>query len=201
MLIISDWHHVMQYITAQLGRIEWEIELPMLRKDPDIDGTMQKLHPWRRNSTLYRAMVANAIDRIFSKQMQRTAEELEPEDGLPALLRDFQLVLRDIDAIQARINNIVSVATALQSIEESRRAMQQNRNVTRLTYLATIFIPPTFVCGILSMVPDVTSLRTTFWIFFTIAIPVTIVAFVVADFWHLQSKLKELWPGNKKKTK
>lgn len=58
-LILSDWQHVIQYITAQLGRIEWEIEIPAMRKqESGIASTMQKLHPWRRNISLYRSMVA-----------------------------------------------------------------------------------------------------------------------------------------------
>ena len=201
-LILSDWHHVVQYVTAQLGWIEWEIEIPALRKETSgIDATMRKLHPWRRNVSLYRAMVAQSIDRIFTKEMQRKYEQdlPDPDRGLPALFRDFQIVLRDIDTIQARIERIVSVAAALLSIEEGRRAMNQNNNVARLTYLATIFIPLSFVSGFLSMAPDISRLRQTFWVFFAIAIPLTGAALFVADFLHIRNKIEAAYEKRRKK--
>ena len=110
-LVLSDWYHVLQYVTAQLGQIEWEIENPVLRKkSSDIDATMKKLHPWRRNVSLYRAMIAQSINRLFSKEMlqQYETSKSDPDHGLLALLHDFQMVLQEIDNIQARIERIVS---------------------------------------------------------------------------------------------
>ena len=195
-LIVSDWHHVIQYVTTQLGQIEWEIEVPALRKDAStVDDTLKKLHPWRRNASLYRSMVARTIDQIFSKELQEKNRQstVHPERGLPALLRDFEIVLQDIDSIQSRIERIVSVAAALLSIEDNRRAMSQNHNIARLTYLATVFIPLSFVSGVLLMEPDVSKLRQTFWIFFIIAIPLTAIALGVADSLHVQQKIELVW--------
>lgn len=197
-LILSDYQHVVQYITAQLGQIEWEIAEPSMRSDPRVDSTMKKLHPFRRNITHYRAMTAHAIDRIFAKEMKAKAESHDNTRGLVSLYRDFQIILDEIDGVQRRIERIVSVATALQSIEESRRAMEQNRNVARLTYLATVFIPLSFVSGFLSMVPDVSKITQTIWIFFTIAVPLTAVALLVADFLKLRTKLEKALGWNER---
>ena len=142
--------------------------------------------------SLYRSMVADAMDRLFPKALQQDAAAMAAEHGMNSLLRDFQIILENIDAIQAHISQLVSVATALQSLEESRRAIDQNNNVARLTYLATIFIPLSFVSGFLSMVPDVTELKQTIWIFFVIAIPLTGVALIAADFWHLRMKIENV---------
>lgn len=60
-LILSDFQHVVQYVTALLGEIEWEIALPAMRQNPKVDATMQKLHPWRRNVTLYKSMVSGYL--------------------------------------------------------------------------------------------------------------------------------------------
>ena len=199
-LIVSDWRHVIQYITAQLGQIEWEIELPTMRKDASgIDGTMNRLHPWRRNVPLYRRMVVRAIDLIFSKPLQQQYKNDPPDHGLPALLRDFEIVLEDINDIHSRIDRIVSVAAALLSIEEGRRATDQNNNVARLTYLATIFIPLSFVSSFFSMAPDVTALQRTFWIFFVIAIPLTAMTLFAADFLGTRRRFKQALTGRKAK--
>lgn len=203
-LMLSDWHHVIQYMTSQLAQIEWEIELPGFGKGSKIekiidDEIMKKLHPWRRNVALYRSMIAEAVDRLFPTEMRRKTNQAVGESGLPALFRDFQIILDDIDGIQGHIAQLVSVATALQSLEESRRALNQNNNVARLTYLATLFIPLSFVSGFLSMEPDITQLRQTMWIFFAIGIPLTAVALLTADFLHLRMKIEEVWTRRKTK--
>ena len=192
--MLSDWHHVIQHMTAQLALIEWEIEIPGFGTGSKIDKiiddeVMTKLHPWRRNMALYRAMIADSVDRVFGKNIPGQDSQAAIDHSLPALFRDFQIILDDIDGIQAHISQVVSVATALQSLEENRRALNQNNNVARLTYLATIFIPLSFVSGFLSMQPDIAKLGRTFWIFFAIAIPLTAVALFTADFLHLRMKM------------
>ena len=116
------------------------------------------------------------------------------------MLPDFKYILDEIDRIQQRVERIVSVASALLSIEEGRRAADQNNNVARLTYLATIFIPLSFVSGFLSMYPDVSQLKQTIWIFFAISVPLTALALLVADFGHIQRKISEGVVKLRKKT-
>ncbi|KAF2721074.1 hypothetical protein K431DRAFT_247701, partial [Polychaeton citri CBS 116435] len=182
-LVTSDWQILIKYITARLGEIEWEIELPAMRQnESSVDETLKKLHPWRRNVPLYRTMIADAIDAAFSREMQNRQQDDSSEDGLMGLLCDFQDVLQDMDRIQERIERIVSVATALVSIEEGRRGMEQNKNVTRLTYLATIFIPLSFVTGFFSMAPNLADLKQTISIYFAVAVPLTALAMLIADF-------------------
>lgn len=198
-LMLSDWHHVVQYMTTQIGQIEWEIELPGPRKQSRYvdDNIMRKLHPWRRNMSLYRSMITDAMHRLYPDLLQAQPQVNANDRNLQSLLPDFQLILDEIDLCQAHIAQLVSVATAFQSLDEGRRAMDQNTNVARLTYLATLFIPLSFVSGFLSMVPDVSQLRQTFWIFFVIAIPLTAAALVVADFLNLRKKLVQVFHRQK----
>lgn len=193
-LLLSDWLHVIQYMTTQIGQIEWEIHLPGPRKQSRYvdDNIMHKLHPWRRNMALYRAMITDAMHRLYPQRSQSQPYNNDKDWSLQSLLPDFQLILDNIDSVQTHITQLVSVATAFQTLDEGRRALDQNNNVARLTYLATLFIPLSFVSGFLSMVPDVTQLRQTFWIFFVIAIPLTLAALVAADFMDLRKKLLKL---------
>ena len=193
-LMLSDWHDVIQYMTTQIAQIEWQIELPDWGRSTRYvdDKIMRKLHPWRRNISLYRAMITDGIRQLYPDQAQAQTSPADIDYSLRSLLPDFQIVLGEIDTIQTHIGQLVSVATAFQSLDESRRAIDQNNNVARLTYLATLFIPLSFVSGFLSMQPDVSQLRQTFWVFFVIAIPLTAVALVVADFLGLRKKLSQV---------
>ncbi|RYO77010.1 hypothetical protein DL762_009538 [Monosporascus cannonballus] len=68
---------------------------------------------------------------------------------------DFKLVLSHLEEYQSRINHVTSVITAVMSIRDSRRAMEDNHNIGRLTWLATFFIPFSVIAGAFSMTDDI----------------------------------------------
>ena len=175
-IVCAEWRSLIQYIDTRLSQIEWEVEAPDAHDNArDLNASLQKLHPWRRSVPAYYQLVAETIDRIFPEEDNLTANT----NGLSVLLPDFQIVLRKISALEARVERIVNVATAIINIDEARRSVEQNRNFGRLTYLAVVFVPASFISSFLSMAPDVSSLAQTFWIYATIAIPLTAIALLV----------------------
>ncbi|KAF2237277.1 hypothetical protein EV356DRAFT_496865 [Viridothelium virens] len=187
-LVCAEWLTLCRYVGARLVQIEWELENPDFRRDPSsIDASLRKLHPWRRSVPQYRSMLADTIDKLFRETSDKNTDE-----GLQDLQRDFEIVHKDIASLQDRIERIVLVATAIVSIEESRRAFGQNKNLTRLTYLAVVFVPLSFVSSFFSMTNDLGSLGQTFWVYFAVAIPLSFIALGVADFLHIKLLFKRL---------
>jgi Mg2+ and Co2+ transporter CorA len=89
---------------------------------------------------------------------------------------DFSSVLSQLDEYQKRIDRLTTVVTGIISIEDSRRGIQDNHNIGRLTWLATIFIPLSLISGILSMQADVTQIgKNTFTVYFATSIPLAVV--------------------------
>ena len=80
----------------------------------------------------------------------------------------------------------MALATAIASMEESRRAIQQNQNLGRLTYLAVIFAPLAFVSSFFSMAADLGALKETFWVYFAVAAPLSAIVFLIVDFERLR---------------
>ncbi|RYP15474.1 hypothetical protein DL765_005681 [Monosporascus sp. GIB2] len=68
---------------------------------------------------------------------------------------DFKLVLSHLEEYQSRINHVTSVITAVMSIADSRRALEDNHNIGRLTWLAMFFIPFSVIAGAFSMTDDI----------------------------------------------
>ncbi|TKA68572.1 hypothetical protein B0A55_08899 [Friedmanniomyces simplex] len=191
-LVLADWRTVLKYMATMLGKIEWEFENPHWGEAPsDIDNSLRKLSPWRRNVPYYQGMIAESIDRVFQALPSNSPEPeaTRPTSGLPSLLHDFHLVRQLMDASQRRIEAIQTTASNSISIEESRRAVQQNQNLARLTFLATIFIPLSFTSSFLSMSPNFAAATQTIWIFFAIGLPLTVIALVTIDFMHPQEGL------------
>ena len=101
-----------------------------------------------------------------------------------------------MERVEARIDKIVAVATTSISIQESRQAMDQNAKLAKLTGLATVFVPLSFLASFFSMTNDVASLRKTYWIFFIIAFPLTLIALTLVNFFNVQDRIKKMlhWP-------
>jgi hypothetical protein len=200
-MILAEWHILIKYITTRLGQIDWELEHKEWRLDPTgIDSALKKIHFWRRHLPSYVGMLEEAMNGLFSPDLIAQAAGPAPLWGNAALLQDFKTVMRQLDALQLRIERIVAVTTAIISIEENRRTLDQNEltiaqntNLTRLTTLATVFIPMSFVAALFSMNSDVTSLSQTYWIFFVVCIPLTALALLLVDFLDTRKRIVSVW--------
>lgn len=78
-------------------------------------------------------------------------DDLMNRDCVNAYKQDYSLVLTQMEECQARIDRLTEVLTAVISMEDSRRGYKDNKNLQWLTWLATFFIPLSFVATMLSM--------------------------------------------------
>ncbi|KAI5356973.1 Putative Mg2+ transporter protein, CorA-like/Zinc transport protein ZntB [Septoria linicola] len=211
-LVVAEWLCVLKYMTTMLGKIEWEFEKPHWGEQPsDIDRLLKKLSPWRRNVGYYQTMITQAISRLFPPTLGAQLDPLgdpaaQPTlanpstpsynaSGILSLWTDFKNIKQQMNETQARIKSIENMATNAINIEEARRAVdqneravQQNKNVARLTFLAAIFIPMNFTTSFLSMSPDFSNAKQTIWLFFVLGIPITIAALAIVDLTHPEEK-------------
>ncbi|RYP04017.1 hypothetical protein DL764_004711 [Monosporascus ibericus] len=94
---------------------------------------------------------------------------------------DFRLVLRHLEEYQSRINHVTSVITAVMSIADSRRALEDNYNIGRLTWLATFFIPFSLIAGAFSMTDDISTISNhTVRLYFAVSVPLAFVTAIAA---------------------
>ncbi|KAH7342986.1 hypothetical protein BKA65DRAFT_431202 [Rhexocercosporidium sp. MPI-PUGE-AT-0058] len=199
-LICSEWLTISDYIRTRIGIIEWEISNPdhFLSKDFGIDDALKKLHVWRRLVPLYREMLTDSLQRVFRTPVHDTSTTVTinntstPLSPLPPSLAptsthpiqsDFSRALSYMEEYQQRIDRLTSVVTAIISIEDSRRSQDDNRNVARLTWLATFFIPLSYIASLFSMQEDLSTLGRTMRVYFATAVPVA--AFAMGLAWVL----------------
>lgn len=190
-IIAAEWLTVKEYVTTRLTQIEWELEVPDFRGHGEkygLDASLKWLHPFRRNVPRYRRWVTDILNGVLSdKNLSSTASK---DQALKDLREDFLIILRDLDALQAQVQDLVRVVTAIISIEEAKRSAEQNKSLARLTYLAVVFVPLSFVSSFFSMTSDISSLRTTFWIFFAVAVPLTLLSLSVTRWWAINRWLR-----------
>lgn len=99
-----------------------------------------------------RTVLATSRDTMVSAPRSRGAlEELLGRECVSAYRQDYTAVLNSLEEYQARIDRLTEVVTAVISIQDSRRGYKDNKNLQWLTWLATFFIPLSFVATMLSM--------------------------------------------------
>ncbi|OAL49335.1 hypothetical protein IQ07DRAFT_77294 [Pyrenochaeta sp. DS3sAY3a] len=201
-LVCSEWLIMASYIRTRLVQLDWEIAYPehFLDKSNNIDIALKKLHTWRRLVPLYREMLTETLQRLFrfpcndtnlinSRGMNGTGVDCHntcrdsfylsattQEGSIAAFRADFRLALSYMEEHQDRIDRLTSVVPAIISIGDSRRGLNDNRNLARLTWLATFFIPLSFMTGLFSMQQDITELTDTIKWYFAAALPLAAIS-------------------------
>ncbi|KAI1304367.1 hypothetical protein F5Y03DRAFT_177760 [Xylaria venustula] len=204
-LVCSEWFTMSDYIKTRLNQLDWEIIKPEFFRlsKAGVDNMLEKLHMWRRLVPLYREMVSETARHVdqFSYRIEALAATLDsrptkdphhstanslstansiPNEAQRSLIndydQDFKLIKEKLEEYQTRIDQLTSVVTAVISIDNSQRSLQDNRNIGRLTWLATFFIPLSLIAGILSMQSNVKDISGfTFKVYFATSLPLAIV--------------------------
>ena len=100
--------------------------------------------------------------------------------------KDFHVIQRKLLSLKNRSNNMLASFTGLagilgnrQALKEANRSLHEARSVKILTFLGMIFLPLSLTSGLLSMNGEYNPGASQFWIYFAIAIPLTLCVFGV----------------------
>jgi Mg2+ and Co2+ transporter CorA len=129
---------------------------------------------------VFREMIGETIDQALPAASRLTSSQKGEENAMDAILPDFKRVRSSLNELQNRVDRLTEVVASEISTEDSRRGLEENHNLARLTWLATTFIPLSFVTGFFSMTPEIAELRVTYGWYFVVAVPLTLVVMVIA---------------------
>lgn len=108
--------------------------------------------------------------------------------SIKAYQYDFVLALSYLEESQKRIDRLTSVVTAVMKIEDTRRSLSDARNIGRLTWLATFFIPFSLIATIFCMQPNLGDIYPhTVRVYFATSVPLAVVTVFIA--WVLSHPL------------
>jgi hypothetical protein len=153
------------------------------------EGSLQQALAASINAT------SSLSNRLFhpSSTHGNTQAQLGP---VSAYKHDFLLFLWSIEEYKERIELLIPVVTAAIQIEDSRRAVDNDRishNVGSLTWLVTFFIPFSLIASAFSMQPHVTDISgTTVRYYFASAVLLAVSTVLIAR--SLSSlRLQRVW--------
>ena len=179
-LVCAEWLTVATYSKSRLNQIESGIFKESLPKDNDAFSELKKLNTWKKLVPMYQEMLEFTLNRAFRFEYKSVSgrgdrpefqEPIKPS-AFDAFRDDFIRILRSMEENQNHVDRLSGVGSNFIILENSRLTQQDNRNVGRLTWLATFFIPLSFVCSLFSMQDDIGQLADTYRLYIKIAFPV-----------------------------
>lgn len=194
MIVCAEWYTLVKYAQTRLAQLEWEIENPELQgENGGLQVTIKKLHSWRRRFPIFGTLISEVLEKVVKRETFASG----PENHIQDLQKDFEILQSTNQNLQVRADRIMAVVTAVMSIEESKKAFEQNRSLARLTWLAITFAPLSFITSLFSMNSDLSTLVATFKTYFAVALPLTAMVLFLTRFANvgLEIRWKELFLG------
>ncbi|KAF1810841.1 hypothetical protein P152DRAFT_450828 [Eremomyces bilateralis CBS 781.70] len=185
----------LQYTFTGLFQIEWVLDSERRHSPEDLDRALDNLHKWQRRLPFYSSWIKDSISNLRGRYAVQSDTSIETSVPQPSsapplnwqsdIIRDYHSLLDHLNTLQHRTEKIMSMATAIISVEESKKAMVESRNMSRITYLAFVFVPWSFVTGFLSMSDEINHRSAmVYGVFFVTAVPLSILAVVLAAYWE-----------------
>lgn len=176
-IVASEWVNYASVMSFSIREYELSSQ-----KSGDLIAELEKLNVnlrllqgWRRRVISTQAKIKRAIRFItfFS-------DNSKPNDEFKGLLEDYEFLKSEIGEYAKRLEAMVPLVTSAVALIESRRSLVETANVTRLTILAMVFVPLSFVAGLFSMSDGYRPGGSLFWVYFAVAVPIVVVVGLVA---------------------
>lgn len=191
-IVASEWVSYLTVMHHNIKQYEYTVEdLPVLFQELNrLNSDLRSLQSWRRRSMSSQQKMRSVAHFIRCSNKSANKSEL-----LDLVAQDYDQLASSVDDLGQRFEKMLPVVTSMVQIADSRRSFAETANVSRLTYLALVFVPLTFTTGLFSMNNDMAPGAPGFWIFFAVAVPVTAAVFMVArpPFKELRQLLNYLW--------
>ncbi|KAL9044712.1 MAG: hypothetical protein Q9214_002168 [Letrouitia sp. 1 TL-2023] len=216
-LIFGQWLVALEYTFTGLFQVEWHIDAsrvyepqdPSRQRGPkELDDCLQRLHKWQRRLPFFTSWLESTITSLEGRYRTAHATPFHQQSNLDqdlspnapklwtGIISDFRTLHTRFSNLALRADKILNIATAITSVQENKRAIEQSQRLTLITYLAFIFIPLSFVSSFLSMNGDFSSQRKAYPTFFEVGLPMCLLALGAAVYGrHLQ----RFWIGLLKK--
>ena len=92
---------------------------------------------------------------------------------------DFNYILSNMSITISRIEKDISLLMALVAISEGRQSLRENRGISFLTLVATIFLPSEAVATVLGIQTEYGPGSRRFWMLWTVALPLTVLVMMI----------------------
>ena len=198
----SSIHHILRFMAAEWLNVGHIIECELTKLDywneNDIAGftSLQQevniLHMWRRRCARYGDMLRRSED-LCRHRGPMSWPKLGDSGSSDLITKDFQAIHDKFNRMEKNAQKQISTVFAKTSVEAGEESIDQARRVTRLTVIATIFLPMSFVASIFSMNGRFALDGDRGWMYVVIAIPLVISITLCGLYFRKNPKENPAW--------
>lgn len=176
-VVAAEWMTYLEVLYHSTKEYEYDssaISAPM-EKLAGLYTDLYALQKWAR-----RNMASSHKLRYVIGFLKHRSDDDRDKESITQLIEDYEHIASTIGIYGRRLKATVPIVTSLIQIIDSQRSLIETANITRLTYLAMIFVPLTFVASLFSMNQEVTSSVNCLRFYFAVAIPMCALVFLIA---------------------
>lgn len=203
-VIASEWLVVNEYVKRELANIERHLEEPESTFQ-ELEHHLKELYRIRRRCNKDHELIMEAA-LLCKKRGQALwpSSKAAPHGNADAiafaerhaceLQEDFKYVLDNMGISISRIEKNINLLMALVAISGGRQTLQENRGISFLTLIATIFLPSSAVATILGIQTQYGPGAHDFWVLWAVALPLTILVITIPFLYsRARAGLNPLW--------
>ncbi|KAI1638757.1 hypothetical protein F4809DRAFT_598863 [Biscogniauxia mediterranea] len=185
-IALAEWMLYAQLMSRYVKLYEYSFEAAHTLRSESQDQV--ELHRWRRRSSqsLHKLRMA----RLFMEHWR--GREAAPAKAWDFVISDLRHVEAQIEQHARSLETLNPILTSIVQLMDSHKSISEAADVKRLTYIAIVFIPLSFIAGLFSMGDDFLPGNNGFWVYWVTAIPITAVVVAASSMPFIWGKLLDL---------
>ena len=176
-VVAAEWMTYLEVLYHSIEKYEYDLSAvsASIEKLAVLYIDLHALQKWgRRNMTS-----SHKLRYVIEFLKHRNNDDRDKEFVIQ-LIEDYEHIASTIGIYGHRLEVTVSIVTSLIQIIDSQRSLIETANITRLIYLAMIFVPLTFVASLFSMNEEITSSVNCLGLYFAVVISMCALVFLIA---------------------
>jgi hypothetical protein len=173
-IVAAEWVRYVNVLSLCIKHYEYstgtELGTEVLAK---LDSDLRDLQAWVRRCMQTVQKLQSVINFV-----ELRATSAENEESYNMLVEDYKYIISMVRVYGRRLEAMIPFVTSLVQIVDSRESLREASNVRRLTNLALVFVPLSFVTGLFSMNDGVSAHGLV--LFFSVAVPFCIVVVFIS---------------------
>jgi len=153
-----------------------------------LSSDLSALQKWARRCMA----TSHKIQRVIGFLKNRSIDDRDA-DARDLLIEDYEYIASTLAEYGHRLDAMVPIVTVMIQIIDSHRSLIETIKISRLSNLALIFVPLQFVSGLFSMNVAAVPGSKVFWLYFVIAVPMSIIVYLIARLPKRMLRLLAAW--------
>ena len=181
--VASNWNVMLEFVWAKLSEFERDVRSPTVSKKEIQQDPLDQLTEILTAVGLFRRRLFWYLDEVESnlRSVGITVDKESDDEG-----KELLLVLERLQRFNVKVESLTSVVTGILTVRQADISQKEAKLVSRLTFVALVFIPLSFTASIFSMGGNFLPGSSLFWVYFAAAVPITCIVLALA--WLLRGK-------------